>query len=617
MLYTKAQNADLHRIFAKGSVSPLFPPRSNRNAWTSLPPSVTQPWITLAEEHKEKGYPSLPMSLYLQVKRTGESFTGWQVFCIRRALLGTFLLAECMEDQGRFLDAIIDGIYTISEETSWVQNVNMRSKGMALPTEEDNYPDLCSTETAQLFGWILYYVGDRLDQEDKGIRERMLREVRRRVLQPYLDRSDYWWMGLGEGRINNWNPWCNMNVLQAIACLEYEPEFRASIVEKVCESLDVYIARYPDDGACDEGPMYWGAAGAGLGKCVELLRWITNGAVDGSQIEKLKNIGSYFSKVHIHGEWYVDYADGDAKVDISPSVYRFGKLLGDETLMAHGRATQPLAPNLYTWFSTYDYLVSIFDSAERNALLPRAPYLKSAWFDVCQILCAREQSGSERGFFLSCKGGNNAESHNHNDIGNFIAYLDGKPIFIDLGTEDYTVKTFSEERYSLWYVQSQYHNCPTVADVLQHDGLSYGAKSVMHRTENDSDVVIMDIASAYPAASGLKTWKREFRLQRGNGSQILLKDVWDRVGNGAVTYNFMSLIPPACVSEGCVRYTYDVETQAVLRYDGESLEARVEEVTLRDSRLRHIWGDAVYRLVLTEKQHDRSFADRSFVIERG
>src|SRR2546430_9673482 len=40
--------------------------------------------------------------------------------------------------------------------------------------------------------------------------------------------------------------------------------------------------------------------------------------------------------------------------------------------------------------------------------------------------------------FRSAWGGHNAQSHNHNDVGNFIVYGDGRPVLIDLGVETYS-----------------------------------------------------------------------------------------------------------------------------------------------------------------------------------
>jgi hypothetical protein len=47
------------------------------------------------------------------------------------------------------------------------------------------------------------------------------------------------------------------------------------------------------------------------------------------------------------------------------------------------------------------------------------------------------------------------EIHNHNDVGNFILYVDGMPAIIDIGAVTYTALTFSKDRYKIWNMQSQ------------------------------------------------------------------------------------------------------------------------------------------------------------------
>jgi hypothetical protein len=64
--------------------------------------------------------------------------------------------------------------------------------------------------------------------------------------------------------------------------------------------------------------------------------------------------------------------------------------------------------------------------------------------------------------FIASHGGNNAESHNHNDVGDFIIYADGAPVIIDAGKGTYMAITFSKNRYTLWYNTSPYHNVPLV-----------------------------------------------------------------------------------------------------------------------------------------------------------
>ena len=85
---------------------------------------------------------------------------------------------------------------------------------------------------------------------------------------------------------------------------------------------------------------------------------------------------------------------------------------------------------------------------------------------------------NKNGFFVATKGGYNNESHNHNDAGTFSLYLNTTPIFIDAGVGTYTRQTFSSERYSIWTMQSNYHNLPMVNGVPQQFGSEFRATDV-------------------------------------------------------------------------------------------------------------------------------------------
>lgn len=91
-------------------------------------------------------------------------------------------------------------------------------------------------------------------------------------------------------------------------------------------------------------------------------------------------------------------------------------------------------------------------------------------------------TGSE-GLYLAAKGGHNAESHNHNDVGNFIVYADGYPAISDVGVETYTAKTFSAQRYDIWTMQSAFHNLPIINGFMQKNGGNFKAAAVNYEAD--------------------------------------------------------------------------------------------------------------------------------------
>ena len=133
------------------------------------------------------------------------------------------------------------------------------------------------------------------------------------------------------------------------------------------------------------------------------------------------------------------------------------------------------------------------------------PYLKVATF--------RDSEVSNEGMFLAIKGGHNRESHNHNDIGNFIVYKAGKPVIIDVGVGKYTRDTFGPNRYTIWTMQSNYHNVAMFDGKGQMQGLNYASRNEVYSAEDKS--IAMDIGGAYPQSYGIKEYRRTVKLQGG------------------------------------------------------------------------------------------------------
>ena len=108
--------------------------------------------------------------------------------------------------------------------------------------------------------------------------------------------------------------------------------------------------------------------------------------------------------------------------------------------------------------------------------------------------------------YVAAQAASNGRSHAHNDSGSFILFHNGNPIFIDVGPEAYTAKTFSKDRYSLWTMQSAFHNLPTIGDVMQHDGTTYRAGDLDYSSDDARATFRANLAPAYPpeaaAASG-------------------------------------------------------------------------------------------------------------------
>jgi hypothetical protein len=328
---------------------------------------------------------------------------------------------------------------------------------------------------------------------------------------------------------------------------------------------------------------------------------------------RVREIGRYIMRARIHGPWFVNFADAPAQLHPDAAViYRYGKAIGDATMMGFGAELakdqglgEGILPGQHGILARV--LPALFGLEELLHAPPADPGIRDSWFPGIQVMMARSKAGSASGLFLAAQGGHNDESHNHNDVGNFVVFLDGEPVIIDVGVETYTAKTFSSERYSLWTMQSGYHNLPTINGVSQKEGRAFAAKDVHYEFNDARASLSMDIAAAYPEDAGIRSWRRTATLERGNA--VVIRDVYElRAAREPLRMTLMTcrepdvdkpgtvVLGPSSVSPGA--------RSAELSYDADLFAARSEPIAIADPQLRSSWGTRIWRIVLTAKQSD-------------
>jgi hypothetical protein len=280
-------------------------------------------------------------------------------------------------------------------------------------------------------------------------------------------------------------------------------------------------------------------------------------------------------------------------------LYRYGKAAGDPDLQAFGAYQyQHSGAGLE---SLGRALPALFQGAEIRQAEARDPLVREAWLDGIQVAAARRRADSTEGFYFATLGGHNAESHNHNDVGNFVVYLNGNPVLIDVGVENYTAKTFSSQRYEIWTMQSAFHNLPTINGVMQAAGRQYEARDVSFHADEASAEFSADLAAAYPDPAGVEKWRRSVRLDRA-ANLVLVSDRFAL--RGAPGKIEMSLMTPCTVRPAGARaliLSGGMLGKASVRIAVEAAVApvfRTEEIAIADSRLRGAWGNRLYRTLV-------------------
>ncbi|MBN1543268.1 heparinase II/III family protein, partial [candidate division KSB1 bacterium] len=597
-----------------------FPTIDERQKWhVRVPAAILDAHMQLGEKNLNAEWPDLPATLMLEFTRTGNRSNFQERSFTRRAMLAHLVLAEVLEGEGRFLDDIANGIWAICEETYWgvPAHLNMQAEGYGLPDVSEPIVDLFAAETGALLAWTDYLLNAHLDNVSPLLRKRIAQELDRRIITPILVRDDFWWMGLADDFVNNWNPWINSNYLTIVLLQEPDPQRRAAAVHKALLTLDRFVQSYPADGGCDEGPTYWGRAAASLFDCLELLYNASDGVIDVFADPLVRNMARFITHTHIDGNYFINFADAAPRSQPDPSlVYRYGKAIKDPHMMAfaaylaqrqnYGDGALP---------GNFGYLPRLLPAlmtfVELKAQKPAAPHQRDLWLPDIQVMAARSRAGSIDGFYLAAKGGHNDESHNHNDIGSFIVYQDGLPLLIDVGVGTYTKQTFSPDRYKIWTMQSGFHNLPTINGVMQMQGRRYAARDVHYRVDDETAELTLDIAGAYPDSAMVQSWKRCIRLHRGQEIELTERYVLNE-WRQPVVVNLMTSRVATEIKPGILRL--DTEplandarstASAELHFPADRFFWRAELIMLDDPALQQSWGDRVYRLIFESKDKNR------------
>ncbi|MFA6294318.1 MAG: heparinase II/III family protein [Victivallales bacterium] len=581
-----------------------FPKWEERETWNALPQLLRNKVVANGEKYLLFQWPALPATRFMDFFRDGNRAKYEKIYFERRLALGSLVAAECVEGQGRFIDDIVNGLWAVCEESSWIlpaHNVVPRGRE-PLPDVHHPYVDLFAAETSSLLSWTHYLLGKRLDTVTPLITERISDEARVRIIEPFL-KGDFKWTGfMDNDPVNNWNPWCNSNCLTTVLLLEPDAKIRHDTVRRILKSLNRFIEGYGPDGGCDEGPSYWFQAGGSFFDCLEQLYWASSGKLDFYGEPLVKEIGRYITRTHIDRSYFINIGDGGAIVkNITPDlIHRYGCRIGDRSMQMlgaylHHELGSPLAISFCASFTRLLPSLLNWSSIESDKSQP--PFLRDVWMSDIQVMAAREKAGSSNGFYLSAKAGHNAESHNHNDVGNFIVYWNGRPAIIDIGVETYTAKTFSPERYSIWTMQSAWHNLPTVNGVHQAAGRTFAASDVAYKADDKQVEFSLDVAKAYPAGAGMKSWKRTCRLLRGKSAAVEIKDEFELLApTDDLSLSLMTLHRPVRDSSGVWKIPVSDGESILMEILGFEFKAAVEEKVVDDPLLVPVWGNRLYRL---------------------
>lgn len=531
--------------------------------------------ISQGEQTSRMPVPELTNELWERYAKSGERLPYENPYFQRRRMLCDLVLAEFCEGKGRFVLEIERMAKALLDEPAWwlpAHNSYVRDTPALLdPDPQRPIVELFSAETAMDVMTACQVVAI-----DPLLKETVRREVRHRIIEPYLSRH-FWWMGQGMEPMCNWTPWCTSNILIAYFLAPGDKEEQHRIVAQAIASIGFFLKDYGPDGCCPEGAAYWHHASGTLFTALQVLEAI--GCKVDWQDEQLGNMASYLEATHASGPWWCNWGDSSARPQkAGVREYLFGKCI-DRTRMM-GFSQEQLA----------------LSSREERLLAASSDLALRLQAAACSSFCLEEQlpplepeayhAYPSQGLYVWKPGnwvvgvhaGTNGWSHEHNDLGAPIVYYKGKPWLIDVGIGVYTKATFSpSERKKIRAVRSPWHN---VGNFPENEQSSLGSAEVL---EADEKHLLVRLDDAY------KQYMDYQRLFFFTKKQVDVTELWP---GGVLT--FMSQTKPQRENQSLY-----YEGLGSLLFNRRVNQIIIEEIPVTDARLRESWTGSIWRVLVT------------------
>lgn len=498
-----------------------YPKAKTRQPWENLSKELKEYYIKKAEEKTGFRYPTLLATDYMKFTTEGTRWPYTTPQTERWYILSDFVIAECIEHKGRFMADIINGIYAISEETTWVSNAHNfvddehnnaqeHNKVLPLPSKKKRFIDLWAATTSNVLAWTYYLLKDELDEVSPIICENIEITMEERFFGPYENNPKMWWRTID----NNWNINISSQVLENAVILIRDEKRRKKFFEEVIKSYNIFLNAYHDDGACEEGPHYC-ISDLQIMKSLDFLRYISDGQIDCFKFDKLRKMAIFELNMYAGNNKFIPFADCKLSRHTTGNfMHMLGRRFENEDLKilgAHlggGPSDEETVPaSLLRLFPPKNLNEDIKKYASKEPHFDKCVY-----YDSTNTMFLREKD-TTGGLVMAVKGGHNDEHHNHLDVGNFVVFSDTNPVITDMGIGDYTKKAFSPERYDVWVMNSKYHNVPYIGSIEQKAGKEFKAKDVEH----GKDYISMDISDAY-GSDKIKKFVRTIEYDRASNT---------------------------------------------------------------------------------------------------
>jgi len=436
-----------------------------------------------SENYQGKPIEVLPYKEHKQVYITGNRTSFEKYYFDRRKRL--FLLQALAMFDDSYLEDLEDLISAICEEYMWIlpiHCVNLETKLF-----DKTEIDLFCSETALYLSETLYIFKDKLCPE---IRSRIITELKERIIDNYESRTFKY-----ETFSSNWASVCACGI-GATYLLVFPDRFN-NVKERLLKQFEIYLKSIDYEGYCYEGVNYWQYGFGFFCLFFSLYKNLNYSLPSFVKSEKVVNTVKYISRANMQGDIYLPFSDGGGQnFNINLYIMYIVKDLFEHEYDLPEKSIVEKSLFVYT---TEPLFLHSVNGILKYGVSGKGVNENYYYYKKAEVFVSKKERYS-----FACKGGNNDELHNHNDVGAFQIVSDGKRLIADIGAGEYTCDYFiftDEGRYNdkIFVCNSASHSVPIVNGKLQKAGKEY------HGVVNEvkEDIFDIDLQNAYDCDIGL------------------------------------------------------------------------------------------------------------------
>jgi hypothetical protein len=247
---------------------------------------------------------------------------------------------------------------------------------------------------------------------------------------------------------NNWNQVCNGGLgMGALALAEVEPALAGRILSTGLNSIQIAMGEFAPDGACIEGPGYWGYATMYNFVFLAALQSALGTDFKLSTLPGVDQTGWF--PIHMSsptGETF-NYADSGSGRAHGPQLFWLAQCFQQPVFAWFEARTDRPHPLDVLWCRT-----SMKDPVAAGTPLDK-------YFRDSEAVTLRGSWTDPNAMFVGFKAGKNNDSHGHLDVGNFVLDALGERWAMDFGRDDYNLPGyFGKARWDYYRLRAEGHN---------------------------------------------------------------------------------------------------------------------------------------------------------------